>query len=216
MDIWSNKTIEPNGYFSKTIFPTVNGYLALAIRTEWHFWCAGSQMTLCKCTWFSKTIELYCFSHKITEHCRRKQSLLPSQSLLFGPISVERTKYVTNIPTTYTLIPRKLRPCKLRFCKLRSNFYFIRDFPQSLHIFNLASCVLLVAVTVYFPPKVPQLARFMCSFGKMEFKSFSRWFFELEMISRYFLFDYPLLFCHLQQKLSRVTLLRKRKEIRSR
>ena len=98
---WSNITIELNSYFSHQISSTVDVYLALAIRTEWHFWCTGSQMTLCKCTWFSKTIELYCFSHKITEHCRRKQSLLPSQSLLFGPISVERTKYVTNIPTTY-------------------------------------------------------------------------------------------------------------------
>ena len=57
-----------------------------------------------------------------------------------------------------TLRPRKLRPCKLR-----SNFYFIRGFPQSLHIFNLASCVLQVAVSVCFPPKIPQLARFMCN-----------------------------------------------------
>ena len=67
------------------------------------------------------------------------------------------------LPLNSIKIYNTLRPRKLRFCKLRSNFYFIRGFPQSLHIFNLASCVLLVAVTVYFPPKVPQLARFMCT-----------------------------------------------------
>ena len=34
-----------------------------------------------------------------------------------------------------TLTPRKLRPYKLRFRKLRSNFGFIRGFPQSLHMY---------------------------------------------------------------------------------
>ena len=57
----------------------------------------------------------------------------------------------------YTLRPRKLR----------SNFCFIKDFPLSLHKFNLASCILLVVVTVYFP-KVPQLAWFMCSCHYMD------------------------------------------------
>ena len=48
----------------------------------------------------------------------------------------------------YTLRPRKLR----------SNFCFIKDFPLSLHKFNLASC----GHCLFSPNKVPQLASFMC------------------------------------------------------
>ena len=86
----------------------------------------------------------------ICKHFHQESVILFSSVWQIFKHRIQGVKFTTG---TYTCIP----------CKLLPNFCFMWDFPQSLHVFNFASCFLLVAITVYFSPKVPQLARFMCT-----------------------------------------------------